>query len=220
MLSSFLATRMPSTSLLQNKYVQRVLIGTPSAFLMGLVLSQPVQAAPNDLATQPQNGNTATAPLDPQTATLPNSPFNTRLPHNPSLSQPASPTAVMPTGDSASMNSNNVNTNNGQGATSQGQAQLQNANDNESLTPITTDIDDILASELNPTPEQLSQANEKLLTNNARLQRHVDNLETRVNVLINERSGQLFMYGAISVIFSLLLGFVIGWFIFGRRDNW
>ena len=67
---------------------------------------------------------------------------------------------------------------------------------------------------------ELSAANQELLSRNAQLQRDVNDLETRVNVLINERSGQLFMYGAVTVAVSLFLGVLLGGFVFSRRDRW
>ncbi len=70
-----------------------------------------------------------------------------------------------------------------------------------------------------PNQQQLSKANEKLLANNAELQRQVDSLTTQVNVLVNERSGQLFIYGAMTAIISIILGSFIGWAI-GRRARW
>ena len=77
-----------------------------------------------------------------------------------------------------------------------------------------------LASEMQPSDSDLSAANQELLSRNAQLQRDVNDLETRVNVLINERSGQLFMYGAVTVAVSLFLGVLLGGFIFSRRDRW
>ena len=77
-----------------------------------------------------------------------------------------------------------------------------------------------LASEMQPSDSDLSAANQELLSRNAQLQRDVNDLETRVNVLINERSGQLFMYGAVTMAVSLFLGVLLGGFIFSRRDRW
>uniref|UniRef100_A5WGY7 SH3 domain protein n=1 Tax=Psychrobacter sp. (strain PRwf-1) TaxID=349106 RepID=A5WGY7_PSYWF len=77
-----------------------------------------------------------------------------------------------------------------------------------------------LASKMQPSDADLSAANQELLSRNAQLQRDVNDLETRVNVLINERSGQLFMYGAVTVAVSLFLGVLLGGFIFSRRDRW
>lgn len=71
-----------------------------------------------------------------------------------------------------------------------------------------------------PNQEQLSKANEKLLADNAELKRQVDSLNTQVNVLINEHSGQLFIYGSATVIISLLIGIFIGKLIFSRKGNW
>lgn len=98
---------------------------------------------------------------------------------------------------------------------------------NEQVTDTINDIStdalanpNSLASAMHPSDAELSAANQELLGRNAQLQRDVNDLETRVNVLINERSGQLFMYGAITVTIALFLGFVLGWYMFGRRDNW
>lgn len=77
-----------------------------------------------------------------------------------------------------------------------------------------------LASGQQPSTEQLSQANQDLLSRNARLQREVNDLQTQVNVLVNERSGQLFMYGAFTVIISMLVGIFVSWLVFVRRERW
>lgn len=70
-----------------------------------------------------------------------------------------------------------------------------------------------------PTDSQLSQANTKLLTENAELQRQVDSLTTQVNVLINERSGQLFMFGAFTALGSVVAGLILGGVFFGRNKG-
>lgn len=94
----------------------------------------------------------------------------------------------------------------------------QEANPDE--TPNALENPNSLASGMQPSDSELSAANQELLSRNAQLQRDVNDLETRVNVLINERSGQLFMYGAITVAVSLFLGIVLGGFIFNRRGRW
>ena len=71
-----------------------------------------------------------------------------------------------------------------------------------------------------PSDAELSKANEALLANNAELQRQVDSLTTQTNVLVNERSSQLFMYGAYTAGVSMLLGLGIGWLVFGRKSGW
>lgn len=68
--------------------------------------------------------------------------------------------------------------------------------------------------------EALSDANTELLAKNAELQNRVDELTTQVNVLVNERSGQLFLYGALTVIISFFLGFALARLLFIRRKNW
>lgn len=87
-------------------------------------------------------------------------------------------------------------------------------------TPNALENPDSLASGMQPSDSELSAANQELLSRNAQLQRDVNDLETRVNVLINERSGQLFMYGAVTVAVSLFLGVLLGGFVFSRRDRW
>lgn len=94
----------------------------------------------------------------------------------------------------------------------------QEANPGE--TPNALENPDSLASGMQPSDSELSAANQELLSRNAQLQRDVNDLETRVNVLINERSGQLFMYGAVTVAVSLFLGILLGGFVFSRRDRW
>ncbi|OOS25958.1 hypothetical protein [Moraxella pluranimalium] len=68
-----------------------------------------------------------------------------------------------------------------------------------------------------PNDSELSIANAKLLAQNAELTRQVDDLTTQVNVLVSERTGQLFMYGALTVIGSLLLSAVIFTFLINRH---
>ncbi|WP_227429735.1 bZIP transcription factor [Psychrobacter sp. I-STPA6b] len=98
--------------------------------------------------------------------------------------------------------------------------QVNNANgDNTSNNPANAD-EQTLASQLQPSANDLSEANQKLLSRNAQLQRDVNDLETQVNVLVNERSGQLFLYGAITVVTGLLVGIFIGWLVFSRRERW
>lgn len=94
------------------------------------------------------------------------------------------------------------------------------ANNNPAQAPNALENPNSLASEMQPSDSDLSAANQELLSRNAQLQRDVNDLETRVNVLINERSGQLFMYGAVTMAVSLFLGVLLGGFIFSRRDRW
>ena len=77
-----------------------------------------------------------------------------------------------------------------------------------------------LAAQLQPTESALSAANQELLSRNAKLQREVNDLETRVNVLVYESKGQLFLYGAFTVLISLLVGIFISWLVFVRRQRW
>lgn len=89
-----------------------------------------------------------------------------------------------------------------------------------SVSPMANPNQPTLAQMNTPTDSQLSQANTKLLTTNAELQRQVDSLTTQVNVLVNERSGQLFMFGAMTAFGSVVAGLILGWLLFGRKGRW
>lgn len=82
------------------------------------------------------------------------------------------------------------------------------------------DISNTLAAQLQPSSQALSDANQQLLSRNAELQRQVNDLQTQVNVLIYESKGQLFLYGAFTVLTSLLVGIFISWLVFVRRERW
>lgn len=84
----------------------------------------------------------------------------------------------------------------------------------------TTDIANTLAAQLQPTNKALSAANQELLSRNAQLQRQVNDLQTQANVLVYESKGQLFLYGAFTVLISLLVGIFISWLVFVRRERW
>lgn len=71
-----------------------------------------------------------------------------------------------------------------------------------------------------PTDSQLSNANQQLLAKNAELQNQVDSLNTQVKVLVNERSGQIFIYGAVTALLSGILGIALGWLVAGRKARW
>ena len=77
-----------------------------------------------------------------------------------------------------------------------------------------------LAAQLQPTDKALSAANQQLLSRNAQLQRQVNDLQTQTNVLIYESQGQLFLYGAFTVLISLLVGIFVSWLVFVRRERW
>ena len=83
-----------------------------------------------------------------------------------------------------------------------------------------TNISDTLAAQLQPSNKALSAANQELLSRNAQLQRQVNDLQTQVNVLVYESKGQLFLYGAFTVLMSLLVGIFISWLVFVRRERW
>ncbi|SNT70510.1 hypothetical protein [Psychrobacter sp. LV10R520-6] len=77
-----------------------------------------------------------------------------------------------------------------------------------------------LAAQLQPSNKALSAANQDLLSRNAQLQRQVNDLQTQTNVLVYESKGQLFLYGAFTVLISLLVGIFISWLVFVRRERW
>lgn len=81
-------------------------------------------------------------------------------------------------------------------------------------------IDNTLAAQLKPSNQALSAANQKLLSQNAQLQRQVNDLQTQTNVLVYESKGQLFLYGAFTVLISLLVGIFVSWLVFVRRERW
>lgn len=76
-------------------------------------------------------------------------------------------------------------------------------------TPIPTTPTNTLLTQIQPSESALQTANTELLAKNAELSRQVDDLTTQVQVLVQERSGQLFMYGAMTALFSLLLGAIL-----------
>lgn len=78
----------------------------------------------------------------------------------------------------------------------------------------------LLAAQLQPSNKALSDANQELLSRNAQLQRQVNDLQTQTNVLVYESKGQLFLYGAFTVLISLLVGVFISWLVFVRRERW
>lgn len=83
-----------------------------------------------------------------------------------------------------------------------------------------TSAENTLAAQLRPSNKALSEANQELLSRNAQLQRQVNDLQTQTNVLVYESKGQLFLYGAFTVLISLLVGIFISWLVFVRRERW
>lgn len=82
------------------------------------------------------------------------------------------------------------------------------------------DVKNTLAAQLQPSNQALSNANQELLSRNAQLQRQVNDLQTQANVLVYESRGQLFLYGAFTVLISLMVGIFISWLVFVRRERW
>lgn len=89
-----------------------------------------------------------------------------------------------------------------------------------STSPMQNPSQPTLAQLNQPNDSQLSKANQQLLAKNAALQNQVDSLTTQVNVLVNERSGQLFIYGAVTALLSGMLGIALGWLVAGRKGRW
>ncbi|WFF39454.1 hypothetical protein LU290_04345 [Moraxella nasibovis] len=73
-----------------------------------------------------------------------------------------------------------------------------------------------------PNDSTLSRANAELLVKNAELERRINDLTTQVNVLTHERSGQLFLYGALTVLVTIGLCVLAGALISmrGQRSRW
>lgn len=90
----------------------------------------------------------------------------------------------------------------------------------ESTPNSTTSASNTLAAQMQPSDKALSAANQDLLSRNAQLQRQVNDLQTQANVLVYESKGQLFLYGAFTVLISLLVGVFISWLVFVRRQRW
>ena len=95
-------------------------------------------------------------------------------------------------------------------------SQSEEANNNDTASAIVP----TLAIQRQPTPSALSTANQNLVSENIKLQRQVNDLQTQVNVLIYESKGQLFVYGAMTALLSLLLGAFISWLVFRSRSRW
>ncbi len=72
-----------------------------------------------------------------------------------------------------------------------------------------------------PSETALSVANKELLSENNKLERKISELQTQVNVLVNERGGQLFLYGALTALISFFIGGFVSWFFLARgRSRW
>jgi hypothetical protein len=91
---------------------------------------------------------------------------------------------------------------------------------NSTIPQVTTSVTDTLAAQMQPSNQALSSANQTLLSRNAQLQRQVNDLQTQANVLVYESKGQLFLYGAFTVLISLLVGIFVSWLVFVRRERW
>lgn len=70
-----------------------------------------------------------------------------------------------------------------------------------------------------PNDSDLSKANTELLAKNTELSRQVESLSTQVNVLAQERTNQLFVYGGITGVVSLVIGFVLAK-LTSRQGRW
>lgn len=67
--------------------------------------------------------------------------------------------------------------------------------------------------------EQLEQANQEALARNQELQLMNDNLSVQVQVLQSERSAQMFLYGAATLVVGALMGFILANYILSRRPR-
>lgn len=142
---------------------------------------------------------------------------NTQTTANAVLAAPNDANTAKPALNQATqLNGTNANTTIAQNAATPVDITAQNIATNPYANP------NSVATNALPTNNQLVTANQELLTNNVALQRQVNDLETQVNVLVNERSGQLFMYGALTAIAGLVLGLICAWLLFGigRRERW
>lgn len=70
-----------------------------------------------------------------------------------------------------------------------------------------------------PTESELSVANTELLAKNAELEGRVAELTTQINLLVNERHAQFFLYGALSALFCFSLGAALSWLIFNKKKS-
>ena len=77
-----------------------------------------------------------------------------------------------------------------------------------------------IAATYTPKIDALNQQNKALLTQNLTLQQRVDSLQTQVDVLIYERQGQLFLYGAVTVLVSMLIGAGIARLFWRQASRW
>ena len=69
--------------------------------------------------------------------------------------------------------------------------------------------------------QQLEKANLEALAQNQELQLKNDNLGVQLQVLQTERSAQMFLYGAVTVVVGVLLGFLLAGYIYNkRRRQW
>lgn len=76
-----------------------------------------------------------------------------------------------------------------------------------------------LAELQTPDDNELSLANKELLAKNAELESRVAELTTQVNVLVNERHGQFFLYGTFSTLLSFALGMVCALFFLKKKKS-
>lgn len=67
--------------------------------------------------------------------------------------------------------------------------------------------------------QQLEQANQDALARNQELQLMNDNLTVQVQVLQSERSAQMFLYGAATLIVGVFIGFLLANYMLGKRKR-
>ena len=91
------------------------------------------------------------------------------------------------------------------------------------VVPVSTDKDQLLIQqqvERNTARlHQLEQANQDALARNQELQLMNDNLTVQVQVLQSERSAQMFLYGAATLMVGAFIGFLLANYMLGKRKR-
>jgi len=92
--------------------------------------------------------------------------------------------------------------------------------DTDDASKATAALERTIAATYTPKIDALNQQNKALLTQNLTLQQRVDSLQTQVDVLIYERQGQLFLYGAVTVLISMLIGAGLARLFWRQASRW
>lgn len=194
-----------------------------TALTVALLASLPAlaqQSAPTTFASAFSEQNTSTAPKPAETPKPANTAQTPKPEAKPEAPKPETTTQTQPQNSSPHTQ---AQTNN------KPPADTENTETDGETDAAAINAADVPANPHNPenptlldaiTPDdsELSRANTELLAKNAELTRQVDDLTTQVNVLTQERSGQLFAYGAITTVLAMLLGFILAKLI--SRQRW